>query len=75
MNLNDEVWTEEQIENLFNVKASSLDNLRIGNGLPYCPVGLGRRVYIAKNVMAWLERRERVNGAVKAPSKERIVVL
>lgn len=57
MNLAEEVWNETALMELLGIKRTTLDDLRLERGFPVVKVGRAR-VYLAKDILAWLERRK-----------------
>ena len=55
--IQDEVLSEVSLQELFNIEKPLLDNLRLNKGLPYIRLSSKRRVYLAGEVLKWLQEQ------------------
>ena len=57
--LEDAVYDEETILKLLGVDKKTLDELRREEGFPFVRLTRLKRVYLAKDVLGWLEQRSK----------------
>ena len=55
--LEDAVYSEEAMLELLGIGKKTLDNLRLEKAFPAVRLTIKARVYLAKDVLAWLESR------------------
>ena len=55
--LNEAVYSEEDMLELLGIKRSTLDTLRLEKGFPFLRLSMVKRVYLAKDVLNWLEKQ------------------
>jgi hypothetical protein len=63
MDLAKEIWSEEAVLELLGVKRLQLANLRARHGLPAVRLARGVRVYLADEVLAWVQARGKGSGS------------
>ena len=57
--LNEAVYSEEDILELLGIGRGTLDTLRLEKGFPFLRLTRVKRVYLAKDVLNWLEKQDR----------------
>ena len=56
-NIREQVLSEVDLLELLNIEVGTLDMLRREKGLPYIRLNRRNRVYLAVDVLGWLERQ------------------
>ena len=57
--LNEAVYSEEDMLELLSIVRSTLDTLRLEKGFPFIRLTRIKRIYLAKDVLNWLEKQSR----------------
>lgn len=57
----EQIINEEDLMKLLGTNKNRLNRLRREKGLPFISVGLGKRVYLDKDIIAWLEANSENN--------------
>ena len=57
--LNEAVYSEEDILELLGINRGTLDTLRLEKGFPFFRLTRVKRVYLAKDVLNWLEKQSK----------------
>ena len=57
--LNEAVYSEEDILELLGINRGTLDTLRLEKGFPCFRLTRVKRVYLAKDVLNWLEKHSK----------------
>ena len=55
--LEQKVWSEQNLLELLGIERRTLDNLRNAKGFPFIRLTNKSRVYLANDVLDWLESR------------------
>ena len=57
--LEETVYNEEDILNLLDITPNTLDNLRREKSFPFVRLTRVKRIYLAKDVLKWIEEQSR----------------
>jgi hypothetical protein len=61
------VWSEQGLMELLGAKKNQVRGLRLNHGLPFVRLQSGLTVYLAEDVLEWIERRKGEAAASKSP--------